>query len=195
MKKLRTAMVQRTDLTDPGPFLQAIEYQSRRAQLPRAAREPKETLSRAENLTPSGTAMPKNTLFFFLCAGALSCGPAEEPMTLGVQESAINGPILDLGFQNPCWTVFADSPWWAQVDMRNMLDLFHPVRVSRADATAGASCMVTIPTSISGPFALRYYADTYFGWGGSAYDVPVGRTVSLDDQSGKVVITNTLLCL
>ena len=61
------------------------------------------------------------------------------------------------------WKVFADEPWWALVDMRDMLNIFHPYVLPRTGAAAGASREVTIPAGWKPPFALRFFcADDYF---------------------------------
>ena len=57
----------------------------------------------------------------------------------------------------------ADEPWWALVDIRNMLNLFHPFTIPATGNAAGASREVTIPERWHPPFALRFYcADDYF---------------------------------
>ena len=61
------------------------------------------------------------------------------------------------------WRVAAAEPWWALVDLRNMLNLFHPHVVSQAGALAGATTSLTIPADWQPPFALRVFcADDYF---------------------------------
>jgi hypothetical protein len=61
------------------------------------------------------------------------------------------------------WQVSADKPWWALVDMRDMLNLFHPLIVSETGKSAGASRDVIIPADWKPPFSLRFYcADDYF---------------------------------
>jgi hypothetical protein len=61
------------------------------------------------------------------------------------------------------WKVFADEPWWALVDIRDMLNVFHPFSLPHTGNAAGASRKVTIPAEWKPPFALRFYcADDYF---------------------------------
>jgi len=49
------------------------------------------------------------------------------------------------------------------VDIRDMLNIFHPLVVSRTGNAAGASREVTIPAGWRPPFALRFFcADDYF---------------------------------
>jgi hypothetical protein len=61
------------------------------------------------------------------------------------------------------WTAFADEPWWALVDIRNMLNIFHPFVVSQTGQAAGAWREAIIPAGWRPPFALRFYcADDYF---------------------------------
>jgi hypothetical protein len=61
------------------------------------------------------------------------------------------------------WQVSADKPWWALVDIRDMLSLFHPFVVSETGKSAGASRETIIPTDWKPPFSLRFYcADDYF---------------------------------
>jgi hypothetical protein len=61
------------------------------------------------------------------------------------------------------WSIFADEPWWARIDMRNILNLFHPLSIPRTGNAAGASAKLTIPAGWRPPFALRFFcADDYF---------------------------------
>ncbi len=72
--------------------------------------------------------------------------------------------VVDLTFADrDQWRTEADEPWWALVDIRNMLNLFHPFTVPATGNVAGASREVTIPEGWQPPFALRFYcADDYF---------------------------------
>jgi len=79
------------------------------------------------------------------------------------QVARADSRALSLDFADRAWTVSADEPWWALVDLRDMLNLFHPFVVPQAGAAAGASRTVTIPRGWKPPFALRFYgADDYF---------------------------------
>ena len=71
---------------------------------------------------------------------------------------------VDLSFsQRDAWTVSADDPWWSLIDIRNVLNLFHPLVESRTGALAGASRQCTIPADWQPPFLLRFHAaDDYF---------------------------------
>lgn len=61
------------------------------------------------------------------------------------------------------WNISADKPWWGLVDMRDMLNLFHPFLVSETGNSAGACREIIIPDDWNPPFALRFYcADDYF---------------------------------
>lgn len=87
-------------------------------------------------------------------------------MVFGVVQSAgaDHERALALGFaQRDAWNVHADAPWWALTDIRDMLNLFHPLSVSQTGNAAGASREVIIPSDWEPPFALRFYcADDYF---------------------------------
>ncbi len=69
-----------------------------------------------------------------------------------------------IGFdQRDRWHTFADEPWWALVDLRDMLNIFHPLTIPKTGNAAGASREVTIPADWRPPFSLRFYcADDYF---------------------------------
>ena len=68
-------------------------------------------------------------------------------------------PISDSGN----WHISADEPWWALVDIRDMLNIFHPFVVSETGKSAGAWKEMTIPDDWKPPFALSFYcADDYF---------------------------------
>jgi hypothetical protein len=71
--------------------------------------------------------------------------------------------VLCAGFgDREAWAVSADEPWWALVDMRDMLTLFHPLVVPETGNAAGASRELTIPDEWEPPFALRFYcSDNY----------------------------------
>ncbi len=70
-------------------------------------------------------------------------------------------PIEFSGSNN--WDVSADEPWWALVDIRNMLNIFHPFVVSQNGKSAGASREITISDDWKPPFALKFFcADDYF---------------------------------
>jgi hypothetical protein len=71
---------------------------------------------------------------------------------------------LSLSFgEREAWQVSADEPWWALIDIRDMLNVFHPFVVSQTGKAAGASRFVAIPKEWKPPFALRFYcADDYF---------------------------------
>jgi hypothetical protein len=85
-------------------------------------------------------------------------------LALAKSSSGDQGRVLNLGFADrSAWTVSADAPWWALVDIRDMLNLFHPFVVSASGTAAGAWRAVTIPAEWTPPFALRFYcADDYF---------------------------------
>ncbi|UCH36227.1 MAG: hypothetical protein JSV65_07705, partial [Armatimonadota bacterium] len=77
----------------------------------------------------------------------------------GDRDRALSLPFSDRG----AWEVFADEPWWALVDIRDMLNIFHPFVVPETGNAAGATRRVTIPRQWQPPFALRFYcADDYF---------------------------------
>ncbi|MHB8970223.1 MAG: RIFT barrel domain-containing protein [Pirellulaceae bacterium] len=71
---------------------------------------------------------------------------------------------IDLSFSNhDAWVIGADDPWWSQVDIRDVLNLFHPLVESHTGAAAGASRQCTIPADWQPPFLLRFHcADDYF---------------------------------
>lgn len=83
-------------------------------------------------------------------------------LAVGVASAAPR--TLDLGFGGgQAWQVTADAPWWALVDLRHMLNCFHPYSISETGRAAGATTMVTIPADWRPPFALRFFcADDYF---------------------------------
>ncbi len=61
------------------------------------------------------------------------------------------------------WRIFADEPWWALVDVRDMLNIFHPLSIPETHNAAGASRDLIIPADWQPPFALRFFcADDYF---------------------------------
>jgi len=71
--------------------------------------------------------------------------------------------VLSFSFSNDDWHVLANQPWWALVDIRDMLNLFHPFVISETGKSAGAWREVTIPCDWKPPFALRFFcADDYF---------------------------------
>jgi len=71
---------------------------------------------------------------------------------------------LSLSFSDShSWHISAEKPWWALVDIRDMLNLFHPLVISETGRSAGAYREVTIPYDWKPPFALRFFcADDYF---------------------------------
>jgi hypothetical protein len=77
----------------------------------------------------------------------------------GAQRRAMSLTFAERG----AWKITADEPWWALVDIRDMLNIFHPLVISETGRAAGASRTVTIPADWKPPFALRFYcADDYF---------------------------------
>lgn len=61
------------------------------------------------------------------------------------------------------WHLLVDEPWWVLFDMRDMLNLFHPLVVPQTGSVAGASREVVLPSDWEPPFALRFFcADDYF---------------------------------
>ena len=78
--------------------------------------------------------------------------------------TAAESRVLKPGFgDRDRWRIEADEPWWALVDIRDMLNLFHPFSVTATGSSAGASCELIIPAAWRPPFALRFYcADDYF---------------------------------
>jgi len=87
-------------------------------------------------------------------------------MTANVQsgENDYYNRVLLLNFSDSKgWHVSANQPWWALVDIRDMLNLFHPFVISKTGKSAGAWREVTIPDDWKPPFALRFFcADDYF---------------------------------
>ena len=87
-------------------------------------------------------------------------------MTANIQssENEYYNNALSLSFSDSDkWHISADEPWWALVDIRDMLNLFHPFVVPETGKSAGAWQEVTIPDEWKPPFALRFYcADDYF---------------------------------
>ena len=71
---------------------------------------------------------------------------------------------LPLDFSDrEAWHTFADEPWWSLVDMRDMLNVFHPLKIPQTGNAAGAWREVTIPADWEPPFVLRFFcADDYF---------------------------------
>ena len=49
------------------------------------------------------------------------------------------------------WHSFADEPWWSLVDIRNMLNVFHPLTIPQTGNAAGAWREVTIPADWKHP--------------------------------------------
>jgi len=77
-------------------------------------------------------------------------------------ESERNALLLDFS-ESSTWDVSADDPWWELVDIRNMLNIFHPFVVSQTGKSAGASREISIPKDWKPPFALKFFcADNYF---------------------------------
>lgn len=78
--------------------------------------------------------------------------------------AAGNGRALRLSFADQAtWHVHADAPWWALVDLRDMLSLFHPHVISETGKSAGATATVTLPPDFRPPFSLRFFcSDDYF---------------------------------
>ncbi len=78
--------------------------------------------------------------------------------------TATGGHYLDLSFADrAAWVISAAEPWWSTIDIRDMLNLFHPLVESRTGASAGASRKCTLPADWQPPFLLRFHAaDNYF---------------------------------
>jgi len=85
-------------------------------------------------------------------------------LTFGRAVDADEARVIDACFSGAnAWQVFADEPWWARVDLRDMLSVFHPLVVPSTGNSAGASCRLTIPAAWQPPFALRFFCeDNYF---------------------------------
>jgi hypothetical protein len=98
--------------------------------------------------------------------------------------------VLQPSFANAkTWRVSADQPWWALVDMRDMLNVFQPYSVSRTGATAGASAALTIPTTWQPPFALRFFcADDYFADTENHKPGKIGTESFFEHRSKQVLI-------
>lgn len=71
---------------------------------------------------------------------------------------------LCVGFGDlSAWDIFADQPWWALIDIRDMLNIFHPLSLPVTGNAAGASRTLALPAGWRPPFALRFFcADDYF---------------------------------
>jgi len=80
------------------------------------------------------------------------------------RENDCHRHALSLSFSDSdSWHISADGPWWALIDIRDMLNLFHPLVISETGRAAGACREVTIPDDWKPPFALRFFcADDYF---------------------------------
>jgi len=85
-------------------------------------------------------------------------------LTTAMLGNADDARVLSAEFADQeAWSVFADEPWWALVDIRDMLNIFHPLSVPQTGNAAGASRELTIPADWKPPFALRFFcADDYF---------------------------------
>ena len=85
-------------------------------------------------------------------------------LTLPNRTVADEQKVLSVSFgDRGAWSIFADEPWWARIDMRNILNLFHPLSIPRTGNAAGASGKLTIPAGWQPPFAMRFFcADDYF---------------------------------
>lgn len=85
-------------------------------------------------------------------------------LTLFNRTVAAEQKMLSVSFgDRGAWSIFADESWWARIDMRNILNLFHPLSIPRTGNAAGASAKLTIPAGWRPPFALRFFcADDYF---------------------------------
>ncbi len=69
---------------------------------------------------------------------------------------------LSFAFSDPGWELHSDAPWWGHVDMRDLLNLFHPLVVSANGAWAGAVRDVVLPSAWGSTPTLRFYcADNY----------------------------------
>jgi hypothetical protein len=82
----------------------------------------------------------------------------------GSPARAAEDRALRVGFDDHTrWRLTADEPWWALVDLRDILTLFHPFSLPRTGGAAGASRELTLPAGFRPPFALRFFcADDYF---------------------------------
>ena len=77
----------------------------------------------------------------------------------GQDGNALNSNLADA----ETWKPFAEEPWWSLVDMRDVLNVFHPLSVPTAGNAAGATAVLTMPEHWQPPFALRFFcADDYF---------------------------------
>ncbi len=78
--------------------------------------------------------------------------------------AASGSRCIDLSFSDrAAWALHANEPWWSRVDHRDVLSLFHPLKESHTDASAGASRRCTIPADFQPPFVLRFHCtDDYF---------------------------------
>ena len=82
-----------------------------------------------------GTMRVQTVLFLMVLATVTAARPA-----VAAPERVIRLPFTG----GDDWRSFADEPWWAVVDLREMLSLFHPFSLSRTGAAAGASREVTL---------------------------------------------------
>lgn len=116
-------------------------------------------------------------------------------LMLGRTGSANATRALSLSFgEREAWHVSADEPWWALVDIRDMLNIFHPFLVSQTGKTAGASRVVVIPKEWKPPFALRFYcADDYFADPENHKPGQVGTDSFLDHRFKQVLIDETVV--
>ena len=65
---------------------------------------------------------------------ALGCGVLCVSLVAGAETPR----TLDGGFgDRQAWNVRSDAPWWGLIDLRDMLNLFHPFCISETGKSAG----------------------------------------------------------
>jgi len=94
------------------------------------------------------------------------CGTGTEQIASAAAASTITcgGPEAACDLPLAAWTPYADgdSAWWADVDIRNMLRIFHPAVVSKAGRGAGARISLQVPSTWATPVLRMYTTDNYF---------------------------------
>jgi len=92
------------------------------------------------------------------------------------------------------WSISADQPWWALIDIRDMLNLFHPFLVSETGKSAESWKGVTIPDNWKPPFAIRFFcADDYFADSENHKPGQLGTESFFDHRFKQVLIDDEVI--
>lgn len=128
-------------------------------------------------------------LLILLIPSVLMMIPCSEPGSCAAPN------YMSLSFADrKAWSLAADKPWWSLVDVRDMLNVFHPYSLPQTGNAAGASRQVIIPAEWKPPFALRFYcADDYFADAEKHKRGQLGTESFFDHRFKQVLIDDTVV--